>query len=270
MAIETEAMMPGFVAKDIGPTAIELKKTPEGFPFVDFIHTVEDKVFRFVSKGAPDVGSLSFEGIANLITKTPGMTGVSAEQLQESWQEGLSTVVVHEGKIVGHARLKSGGNVTPKNEAEARILGSEKARRAYELASVILVPEEQGKGLGPQIMEAAMGLRIEEVRRGEAMLITTTEAPNFPRGLHETARKLGIRFIPIVHTDVEGIAREACDNCAGRACTKRVSPEEIRNLISKDNFPEKCVAYYSVPLQNGEVFHPSFPSGRNGANHVSI
>lgn len=227
---------------------------------------------RLVAAGASGIGSLSFGGIADLIARTPGMTNVDIRQLENSWREGLSILALRGERIVAHARLKVGGIVTPKNEAEARILCSVIPRRVYELASVISTPEERGSGLGPLVMEAALGLKIDEVKRGEAVYITTTEVANFPKGLQRAGMTHGIRFVPIVPTDVEGIGHAACGNCAGIICPKRVAPEGIRKLINSNEFPENCVTYMSVPNYDGELFqngmasNPGFQAnGKNGA-----
>lgn len=254
---------------------IELNRPIDRLPFVDF----EYNGARFVSKGAQGVGNLDFQRISNLIAKEPDMSPRSESELETSWDSGLAVAVIKGKKIVGYSRLVEKGSLTAKDETERKILGSEKTRKVYEIASVIVDPEARELYLGGTMLKTVMSLRLDEVKKDEAVFISTTnvyEDSRFHTLLNSAALEFGIRFVPLVHTDLKEGIEVACEGCPANdkgSCLNRVTKENLLRL-GLGKFPkgrENCVLYISradelrtLPV----LFDSRVPT--NGVNHVSI
>lgn len=255
--------------------AIELDMPIDRLPFVDF----EYDGARFVSKGAQGVGNLDFQRISNLIAKEPDMSPRSESELETSWDSGLAVAVIKGEKIVGYSRLVEKGSLTAKDETERKILGSEKTRKVYEIASVIVDPGARELHLGRTMLKAVMSLRLDEVKKDEAVFISTTnvhEDSRFHTSLNSAALEFGIRFVPLVHTDLKEGVEVACKGCPANnkgSCLNRVTGGNLLRLVL-GNLPEgreNCVLYISRADGAPHVtvlFDSRVPT--NGDNHASI
>lgn len=264
----------------IANPARELKKPIDGLPFVDLID--QNSGARFASAGALDGRSIDFGYIANLIRSEADMSPRSESELKTSWDSGLAVVVMKKGKTVGYSRLIEKGYLTAGSEAEREILGLAKKRRVYEIGSVILEPEVRELHLGRPMLEAVMSLRLDEVKRGEAVFISTTnvsEKSRFPTSLGNAAETLGIRFIPIIHTDIKEGVEAACKGCPmhkGSYCPNRVTRENLLRLElgRPPQGKENCVLYVSrtdgVPEGTVVFDAKAHANGTNGVNHANI
>ncbi len=273
---------------------IELNRPIGGLPFVDFAYGD----FRFESKRAVNEGNPDFDYISGLIAeeaKEGRMVAASADELRGSWERGEAAVGFSDGKTVAYARVEKMSHQNGR-EVEIDVLNSDKKiKTVWEVGSVIVAPDLQEKGLSSIVVAAAMTLKLDEVKRGEAVFTSITKVLKYRYALNSASRMLGIDFEAVVHTDYPTIADISCF-CKppfGEGlqltpnCPARVSLSELRQYVETGEFPTnanrpKCVLFLSRTDIDRPSLGKSLPSsadvfnsqphvnGKNGASHVSI
>lgn len=269
--------------KIVARPKIELKTSLVGGPpFVDFTHSIYPDV-RFVSMGAQNTGNIDFEGIATLIADEPTMDPQDSAELKRSWDKGLAVAIIKGEEVVGYSRLKYEG-----------VLSGD-GREVFEDSTFFLRADVRRNmlpvdPLAPTMQEALLTLKIDEVRKGNALFISVSDAGRkYASSLHEGAKRLGIRFVPMIHTSIPGMAEKACAGCKldksvawdnggkdGIACPLRVTEEKLAALVKRGKYPEgdteKCLLYMSMV----DTVHPKIPqkalvfNSKNGVGHATI
>lgn len=271
-----KASKPDGIANSIPKPTIELQQRPDGPGYIDFTY----KGARFASRRATNLPNLNFADLSRLIAGEDTMLHPSSEELRDSWEADNSVVAFDaEGKIMGHARLE---DLPPKNNTEINMGGSEKeVKKVYEIGSVIVTGEEgvRGNGFASVLLEATMKLKVQEVKNGDAIFISTTKLvrdSKYMFALISAGKRLGIDFTPAVHTEFDEISKRTCI-CShpfgqGRQlsdhCPARISEEGLRTLKDRNEFPDgerNCVLLISNP----SIDRPLTPFRSNGANGVS-
>lgn len=275
---------------------IELNRPFDGLPFVDFAY----RDFRFASKGAVNEGNPDFDYISGLIAeeaKEGRMVAASADELRGSWERGEAAVGFLGGKTVAYTRVEKMSHQNGK-EVEIDVLNSDKKiKTVWEVGSVIVAPDLQGEGLSSIVVAAAMTLKLDEIKRGEAVFTSITKVSKYPYALNSAARMLGIDFEAGVHTDYPTIARVSCfckppfgEGLQLRPnCPARVSLSELRKYVETGEFPTnanrpKCVLFLSrtdidtpplreSPPSSADLLYPrahTNGNGTNGPSHANI
>lgn len=275
---------------------IEINMPFDGLSFVDFAYGD----FRFESKREVNEGNPDFDYISGLIAeeaKEGRMVAASADELGGSWERGEAAIGFLGGKTVAYARVEKMSHQNSR-EVEIDVLNSDKKiKTVWEVGSVIVAPDLQGEGLSTIVVAAAMTLKLDEVKRGEALFTSITKVSKYPYALNSAARMLGIDFKAVVHTDYPTIARVSCfckppfgEGLQLRPnCPARVSLSELKQYVETGKFPTnanrpKCVLFLSrtdidsPPLKkslssSADVFYPQPHANGNGIkgdDHVNI
>ncbi len=105
---------------------------------------------------------------------------VDAIRSTDRWVDGGSLVAERHGRIVGHLLL-SEGDLVPQVDRHAR--------RIWMLGPVGVVPDEQRRGVGSALMQAAIEFAIAS---GQPVLCLLGHADYYPRFGFEPARLIGI------------------------------------------------------------------------------
>ena len=128
-----------------------------------------------------------FQQISKAFKGEPHLLQVSAEELEESFNQGLSILVMSEGRAVGHARLLK---LTEKNSPSGEW---------YELGSTWVHKNYRNQQLNAQMYEHFLPRH-----EGKNILATTTNTASLAVG-----RKLGFVLIPRKYLP-ENVWRSSC------------------------------------------------------------